>query len=264
MTDLPGWVRLSCPDCRSSIPDARQLLCERGHRFNAEHGIPALYPHGAARPAPEYAGWITRYYSRRFSRRQEEKTQRLIREFMRATAPRAPVLDVGCFRADKSALFPEHGYVGVDPIDPVGSGAVPAPLGPMVCGFGERLPFADEQFASVMLFTVLDHVSDPEGVVSECHRVLRPDGALCVANQIVSNRDGGLLAMLVWTMRRALTLDIVGLAGVLDFSALSLKARKFTVPNSLESLVRPMIQRFRSVDHWVIEDGYVALVRARK
>jgi len=40
----------------------------------------------------------------------------------------------------------------------------------------ERLPFADGSFDIVLLIEVLEHVVDDRSVLSEVHRVLRPDG----------------------------------------------------------------------------------------
>jgi SAM-dependent methyltransferase len=41
---------------------------------------------------------------------------------------------------------------------------------------GHRLPFADQSVDGVWIQAVLEHVLDPQQVVAEIHRVLRPDG----------------------------------------------------------------------------------------
>src|SRR4029079_273783 len=43
---------------------------------------------------------------------------------------------------------------------------------------GEALPFADRSFDIVLSYDVFEHVADLRAVLSECHRVLRPGGAL--------------------------------------------------------------------------------------
>ncbi len=45
-------------------------------------------------------------------------------------------------------------------------------------GDGHQLPFKDEVFDAVILEAVLEHVINPKEVVSEVHRVLRPDGRI--------------------------------------------------------------------------------------
>jgi SAM-dependent methyltransferase len=43
---------------------------------------------------------------------------------------------------------------------------------------GHRLPFADQSVDGVWIQAVLEHVLDPQQVVAEIHRVLRPDGVV--------------------------------------------------------------------------------------
>jgi SAM-dependent methyltransferase len=47
-----------------------------------------------------------------------------------------------------------------------------------VQGVGEALPFAGARFDAVLSYDVFEHVGDLRHVLEECHRVLRPGGAV--------------------------------------------------------------------------------------
>jgi len=49
-----------------------------------------------------------------------------------------------------------------------------------VCADAERLPLKDESFDLVLLLDVVEHVTNPETVISECFRVLRRGGLICI------------------------------------------------------------------------------------
>jgi ubiquinone/menaquinone biosynthesis C-methylase UbiE len=49
---------------------------------------------------------------------------------------------------------------------------------PLAVGAGEALPFAEGSFDAVICLDVLEHVQQPERVLAEMHRVLRPGGVV--------------------------------------------------------------------------------------
>ncbi len=51
---------------------------------------------------------------------------------------------------------------------------------PLVCADGMDLPFADASFDVVLLIAVLEHVRQPERIVDETWRVLKPDGEAAI------------------------------------------------------------------------------------
>ena len=55
-----------------------------------------------------------------------------------------------------------------------------APGARVVLGRAESVPFADDEFAAVAMSAVFFFLDDPEGVLRECRRVLRPGGRLAV------------------------------------------------------------------------------------
>lgn len=50
--------------------------------------------------------------------------------------------------------------------------------GPVVCGDARYLPFKNESFDTTLLVAIIEHVDDPERVLQEVARVMRPHG-LC-------------------------------------------------------------------------------------
>ncbi|HQV83497.1 MAG TPA: class I SAM-dependent methyltransferase [Ornithinibacter sp.] len=91
-------------------------------------------------------------------------------------------LDVGCsagFIADELALAGAT-TTGVD-IDEPGLAKARARFGERVdfrVARGEALPFDDDTMDIVVLNHIYEHVVDPEAVVADIHRVLRPGGVL--------------------------------------------------------------------------------------
>jgi SAM-dependent methyltransferase len=95
-----------------------------------------------------------------------------------ATAAGARVLDAGAGEGRFRNYFAHARYVGVD----VAVGDVTWDYSRLdALGDLTRLPFADASFDVVLCTEVLEHVSEPQQVVSEIARVLRPGGALYVA-----------------------------------------------------------------------------------
>lgn len=94
-------------------------------------------------------------------------------ERMRLDRP-LDVVDVGCGSRPYEPLFASRArsYVGVD-IAPGPTVDVVAPA--------TALPFPDDSFDCAVCSQVLEHVPQPELVVAELHRVLRPGGVALVS-----------------------------------------------------------------------------------
>jgi SAM-dependent methyltransferase len=89
--------------------------------------------------------------------------------------PPGPLLDVGCGTMPYRELFPDaRPYEGLE-IDQERNRA-----NPLVTHYyeGGAFPFAPDHYAAILCSQVLEHSFAPEGLLAECHRVLRPGGAL--------------------------------------------------------------------------------------
>lgn len=109
---------------------------------------------------------LARLLSPRQYERSSEYNRRLLRDL------RGTVLDVGCGAFHRKYDLPaDVHYFGLDL----------SPRTTHVRGDAHRLPFADRSADWVLLVAVLEHVDDPQGVLSETMRVLKPEGRVYVA-----------------------------------------------------------------------------------
>ncbi|HZH66425.1 MAG TPA: class I SAM-dependent methyltransferase [Flavisolibacter sp.] len=97
------------------------------------------------------------------------------------------VLDLGCFSGGRSAAWFERyklKHISGTDVDQIYMDAAKQFAGiknidaDFKVGFGEQLPFADNQFDAVLSFDVFEHVRDLEKTMQECYRVLKPGGKL--------------------------------------------------------------------------------------
>jgi SAM-dependent methyltransferase len=115
-------------------------------------------------------------------------------EFL-APHARGRVLDVGCGERPYDELFRPHvtGYVGLE-YPPVADNLIPEIWGMLerirgivdVFGDGQRMPFADASFDTVVALEVFEHVRDPDACVAEIARVLRPGGKVLITVPFVA------------------------------------------------------------------------------
>ncbi len=95
------------------------------------------------------------------------------------------VLDLACGPGYGSKLLWQEGHtqvIGVDLSTEIVRYAVASYPGPsFVIADGEKLPFFAGTFSSAVCLETLEHVSRPEVLLQELHRVLRPGGRLVLS-----------------------------------------------------------------------------------
>src|SRR3954447_18948571 len=97
------------------------------------------------------------------------------------------VLEIGCGMGTDASQFAKGGadYVGVDLTEAAATLArenlaVRGLPGQTLAANTERLPFPDKSFDHVYSYGVIHHTENPEAVIQEIRRVLKPGGTLTV------------------------------------------------------------------------------------
>jgi ubiquinone/menaquinone biosynthesis C-methylase UbiE len=131
-----------------------------------------------------------------------ERRFRLVKEFSEILKNKSgAILDVGCGNGVMTRLFVPYfeRVVGTDvQEEPMLSSDVKAEW---VVSGGEKMPFEDAEFDAITSFEVLEHVEDPEQMMKECYRVLKPGGQmiLSVPNKWwIFETHGANLPLLPW------------------------------------------------------------------
>jgi SAM-dependent methyltransferase/4-amino-4-deoxy-L-arabinose transferase-like glycosyltransferase len=91
-----------------------------------------------------------------------------------------PVLDIGCGDGHFAQLaFDAPLTAGIDPWwGPLRKARRAGAHRLVIQGMGDRMPFADEQFATAISNSVLEHILDVQAVLHDANRVLKPGGKL--------------------------------------------------------------------------------------
>lgn len=137
------------------------------------------------------------------------------------------VLDVGCGDGTLLALARGEGaglVAGCDPDPRMAKRARDRLGGVVVVGAGQALPFSDASFDRVTCITVLAFVDDPQAIVREMARVLRPGGVLLIGDLgrwsfwAARRRVRGWLGHSLWRAARFRTGGV--LAGLIEGAGL--------------------------------------------
>ena len=112
---------------------------------------------------------------------------RWLEERLERFAGDGPVLDLGCGRGYWMEHLSGRGIAAVGVERERDRAALAGRHGPVVTGDGAHLPLADASVGLVWCLHVLHHLPHPAGVLAEVRRVLRPGGALVLAETVEDN-----------------------------------------------------------------------------
>lgn len=124
---------------------------------------------------------------------------------------------------------------------------------------GHRLPFADQSVDGVWIQAVLEHVLDPQQVVAEIHRVLRPDGLVFADTPFMQQVHEGAydftrftLSGHRWLFRHFGLIDAgtSGGAGLATLWSLRYVTRAMTGSGPLGTLMQLAFFWLRFIDRW--------------
>ncbi len=113
------------------------------------------------------------------------------------------ILDIGCGSGWSTWLMRQAGHkaFGADLHAQAPESWQVDPELPYISADGQSLPFTDAAFDAVGLYQVLEHVPDPERMLRECLRVLRPSGRLIVVGPHLLSTGVALQCVLRETWR---------------------------------------------------------------
>jgi SAM-dependent methyltransferase/4-amino-4-deoxy-L-arabinose transferase-like glycosyltransferase len=105
---------------------------------------------------------------------------RFYRRLVASGAIQEPILDIGCGDGHFAQMaFDERLAAGIDPWwGPLRKACRAGAHRLIIQGMGDQMPLADEQFATVISNSVLEHIPGVQAVLQDANRVLKPGGRL--------------------------------------------------------------------------------------
>jgi 2-polyprenyl-3-methyl-5-hydroxy-6-metoxy-1,4-benzoquinol methylase len=105
-----------------------------------------------------------------------------MRRYWRNPPGGTKVLDVGCSFGMFLKELKKNGYdaFGVDPSEEAASKCIEEGL-PVHRGLLEEVKFAANCFDVVTLYEVIEHLTDPQSLLAECYRIIRPGGMMFIS-----------------------------------------------------------------------------------
>ena len=130
----------------------------------------------------------------RFQQVTERRLRYALRLLGRLSPPPLRLLDVGCSSGALLAVAAKLGFSpsGVEIASKAAETAQRAGF-EVFCGLLHEARFADEAFHVITAFELIEHVTAPVFLLSECHRILKPEGVLIINTPNAASWTAGVM-----------------------------------------------------------------------
>lgn len=130
----------------------------------------------------------------RFQQVTERRLRYALRLRGRLSPPPLRLLDVGCSSGALLAVAAKLGFSpsGVEIASKAVETAQRAGF-EVFCGLLHEARFADESFDVVTAFELIEHLNAPRLLLSECHRILKPEGVLIINTPNAASWTAGVM-----------------------------------------------------------------------
>lgn len=195
---------LVCSVCNRNLRIYKtSLKCSRGHVFRIVDGVPVMVQLNNYLKV-EAMAWEDKWSQNipRNSLRAYEKNMEIFGQLgyweesgvaarLIPSKKNSVVLDLGCGNGVSTANIKGKFVVGLDlSINQLAKAKKNFPTRDFVVADARQLPFMKETFDLIVAVNVLHHVTNPEVVLKECHRVLKRGGVLLTVDPNLYNPFG--------------------------------------------------------------------------
>lgn len=188
------WTAQNCPICER--PPSKFLGRRGGSAHRQNHGVECqvwkcgrcelIFPNPMPKPVGGleqlYAVSPDEYFRHHDSNAKDEYALMLMQQLNSLSVPKGRLLDIGAGRGEVLRAAREAGWeaVGIETSPTFAEHAARHSGVEVIQQPLEECRFEAESFTAVVLGAVLEHLFDPDGVVKEIARILKPGGALFI------------------------------------------------------------------------------------
>ena len=169
---------LICPECQSNVTiDNSVITCENGHTFNIINDVPVLLDEDSISFFKKDVDDAPSDMKRKYKKSVLSSCVVILKKFIGSTLHMPIIPEVKTAMTEKDWRLNIGSGVQANSDKQVNLEIDIFPNVDIV-GSATNLPFKDNSFEFIMNTAVLEHVPDPQKMVSEIYRVLKPGGTV--------------------------------------------------------------------------------------